>query len=463
VQKKLAENPAGPLWLFGLGSPLLLDEFSAEGRTVSVLEPRLEVIRKTLELYDFSGRIEAQTLLFRTLADLAGRPAPEKAGLLIHPPSGRARPEALIRLANYLALRDQKILPSASPRILFIGPLSGGTETFGPPLLKAARQLGLPAELLAWPEELYCLSRAVRRDSTRDAGPLFRLAASEVQKALRAFRPDLGFVLAQAPLTARSLEQLSQESECLWAFWFAEDAGIFRYAEETAPAYDLFFHIQGSLLDAEIRSWGLPRAWYLPPAADPDFFRPRPKIPPEFQSRISLMGAGYPNRRVILEGLISRWLPQSGLKPGDFKIFGSGWDGWPEPFFQFLFEKGRRVTAEECALIYAGTQVNLNIHSSVTNGFNPQSAFVNPRTFELAAAGAFQLTDSRPLLRELFTGEEVVSVSEPAELPEKIEYYLARPELREEIGRAARARVLAEHQYIHRLGRVIQCARMPAF
>ena len=43
----------------------------------------------------------------------------------------------------------------------------------------------------------------------------------------------------------------------------------------------------------------------------------------------------------------------------------------------------------------------------------------------------------------------------PAELPDLIEQYLARPEEADAIGQAARARVLAEHTYSHRLEQLL--------
>ena len=59
--------------------------------------------------------------------------------------------------------------------------------------------------------------------------------------------------------------------------------------------------------------------------------------------------------------------------------------------------------------VFNASRINLNIHSCNGEGLDPEADFVNPRTFELAACGAFQLVDERCLRPELFTDQEVAS------------------------------------------------------
>jgi spore maturation protein CgeB len=163
-----------------------------------------------------------------------------------------------------------------------------------------------------------------------------------------------------------------------------------------------------------------------------------------------------------LEGLAARYRPPGG--PAGFKIFGSGWPRTGR-LSGHLFEGGRRVSPGECALIYTGGRVNLNLHSSLRDeaAFDDSGRFLNPRAFEIAAAGGLQITDPRPLLPPLFTpGRELAVAETPDDLPGLIEHYLARPEEAEAMGRAARARVLAEHTYQHRLERLLACSGFQA-
>jgi spore maturation protein CgeB len=74
----------------------------------------------------------------------------------------------------------------------------------------------------------------------------------------------------------------------------------------------------------------------------------------------------------------------------------------------------------------------------------------NKRTFELAAVGAFQLTDT-PALSDVFDPEtEVASYGNVDDLLDKLDYYLARPELRAQMADRAHARAHASHTYEHR-------------
>jgi spore maturation protein CgeB len=452
-------------WLLGLGSPILLAELLKKTFPVYLLEPRSAVILKALAVLDVSEAIERAQLVFQTRADLGSDKAPlGRAQLIVHPPSGRVLKSYLCRLESFLAGRDQKTLSlKRDPKILIIGPFSGGSLSMGSALLKAGQALNLAIELLTFSQRSRALAQALAQThqfgSSEAAATVMSQAFKEIHVALDQGKPDLVLVLAQAPLTAETLWSLKKDSDSLWAFWFVEDYRIFHYVEEVAPLYDLFFHIQGPYMKEKIQHWGLQRAWYLPPAADPLFFRPRIQTPPEYRAQVSFMGAGYPNRRRILADLLTNYWLKSERAAEDFKIFGSGWANSEPVVTERLFEKGRRVSPEECSLIYAGSQINLNIHSSNGFGFHPDSAFVNPRTFELAASGAFQLVDRRPLLAEVFSEEEVAVLDQPEQLPEKIEYYLARPKLRQDMGAAARARVIAQHQYTHRLEAILERAQ----
>jgi spore maturation protein CgeB len=81
--------------------------------------------------------------------------------------------------------------------------------------------------------------------------------------------------------------------------------------------------------------------------------------------------------------------------------------------------------------------------------------FVNPRTFELAGMGCFQLCDRRELLPPLYSEDEAVQFGDEAELVEKIEYYMEHEGERKEVARNARRRTLKHHLYEHRVVEII--------
>lgn len=99
---------------------------------------------------------------------------------------------------------------------------------------------------------------------------------------------------------------------------------------------------------------------------------------------------------------------------------------------------------------YPHSEINFNCTSLQMKGA------VNQRVFDVPACGAFLLTDHRAQMERLFEpGSEVAVYADPQEIPDLVRHYLARPEERDRIARAARKRVLAEHTYVIRMGQLL--------
>ncbi|MDR1080515.1 MAG: glycosyltransferase [Deltaproteobacteria bacterium] len=465
--RAIPEGRAPEASLFGLGSPELARILMARTDRLLVLEPAASVARAFLSLADRSREIASGRVRLISPWSMAGGIAPPLSPLLIVHPASRRRDPAMCRaFSDMVRGRAARApAPGESPRILVVPPFWGGTLSMGPFLKKAADELGALGGLLAWPEDLVREAGGLRAagagaaDGSLSGAGIFRKCGRHLADRARGFRPHLILALAQAPLDAGGVDALKDACpDACAAFWFAEDIRRFGYVAGSASAWDLFLHIQGGIADGKLRDWGVRKAAYLPPCADADFFRPRRQASSgRFAARVSFMGAAYPNRVRILGDLAGR-LEALGLGAGGFRIFGSGWDRAPEGIRRLLFEGGRRVTADECALIFAGSDVSLNVHSGPGEGFDPESGFVNPRAFELAAAGAFQICDPRPLMEGLFTSGEICSAPSPEALPDLVMDWLARPVDRGRIGAAARRRALDAHLYRHRLAKILRLA-----
>lgn len=255
---------------------------------------------------------------------------------------------------------------------------------------------------------------------------------------------DILICMAQAPISGKTLTELRKRG-VITVLWFVEDYLRFPVWKYMAQFYDFVFTIQrGECLNA-IKAAGAGEVHYLPTACDPIVHAPAELTEKEKQrwgSPISFVGAGYHNRQQLFASLSN--MP--------FKIWGTE---WPEgrPFDRLVQEGGRRLKPEEYVKIFSATDVNINLHSSTErDGVDPFGDFLNPRTFELASTGAFQLVDHREYLAEVLEpGKEVVVFHNREDLIEKIQYYLERPEEREAIAQAGRERVHREHTYAHRL------------
>ncbi|NGZ95214.1 MAG: hypothetical protein CV089_03605 [Nitrospira sp. WS110] len=256
--------------------------------------------------------------------------------------------------------------------------------------------------------------------------------------------PDLVLAIAQAPLSLAVLQHL-QKKKFLTAMWFVENFRHLTYWQQLAAGYDYWFVIQQTECIDALKRAGATQVHYLPMAADPVIHRPITLTGDEQQeygADVSFVGAGYANRR--------RLLPQWLSKEWSFKLWGNEWNGAAD-LSSVLQRNGVRIDTDTCVKVFNATAINLNLHSSSGMGLDTHPDFVNPRTFELAACGAFQLVDERTLLSELFRSEEMVCFRSPDEVPSLIQTWLKDSAGRRAYAEAAQRRVLREHTYRHRM------------
>ncbi|GAB6038173.1 hypothetical protein JCM15519_27320 [Fundidesulfovibrio butyratiphilus] len=103
---------------------------------------------------------------------------------------------------------------------------------------------------------------------------------------------------------------------------------------------------------------------------------------------------------------------------------------------------------------YPACAVNVNATSMQMKGA------VNQRVFDIPACGGFVLTDARDQLAELFEPDRESAIyATTEELSERVRHALAHPEYRVAVTQAARQRILAQHDYTHRLTTLFKTLR----
>jgi spore maturation protein CgeB len=338
------------------------------------------------------------------------------------------------------------------PRVMVVGPIYGGSLETARSTARAVRAIGADTRFLdfssfgtGW-DALARLQVSTASRATLQARYADVLGEAVLHEAA-AWRPDLLLALAQAPLNVGVLEQL-RGAGIRTAFWFVENFRVLPYWKQVAAAYDVFFSIQREPFLGLLREAGARHAVYLPTACDRSRHVPVQLTSDEharFDADVSFAGAPYLNRRRLL------------LAVTDFapRLWGEGWD--KTELARHAADAGRRFTLPEMVRVFSGTRVNLNVHSAAhVDTLDPDPDYINPRTFELAACGAFQLVDDRTALRETFAPDEVVSFATVAELREKIAYYLAHEEERRQIAERGRRRALGEHTFEHRVAVILR-------
>lgn len=342
-------------------------------------------------------------------------------------------------------------------RIVVPIPLYGGSMPIAYHTAEAMRALGHDVHTLSFDSHyaLYDSLGSAGDNTAKLKGRFAELLSDYTVECAIAQGANLVWYTAQSPITIFGLKRL-REAGIRSALWFVEDVRRFDYWRHIAPHLDVIFTIQTGEAAAAIRDHGANSVIYLPCAANPRIHAPKSLSASDkirYGAPVSFVGAGYPNRVRLFEQ----------LNIGGLRLWGND---WPESWVTRLEEGGRRITAEESALIYNATDINLNIHSAVNGELLAHGDFVNPRTFEIAACGGFQIVNAQEPLSSLFANEELVVVNTVNDLRDAVKYYGTNAELRHNFASKAKERVLREHTYVHRMTTALNAifsAGQPAF
>jgi spore maturation protein CgeB len=108
-----------------------------------------------------------------------------------------------------------------------------------------------------------------------------------------------------------------------------------------------------------------------------------------------------------------------------------------------------RALGKDTLRILSAAKISVNTHGDFVQYGG------NIRLFEAAGVGSFQIADDLPGVREWFkVGENIVTYCDLDDLRQKVSYYLAHKNEREQIARSAQAHVYQHHTYDQRAQRV---------
>jgi spore maturation protein CgeB len=176
-------------------------------------------------------------------------------------------------------------------------------------------------------------------------------------------------------------------------------------------------------------------------ALDPETHHPVPRVL-SFAADLSLVANRLPDREARVDEFFLA--PARALPSRQFVLAGNGWQDKALPgnvrYVGHLYTRDHN--AFNCTPLAV---LNVNRDSMVRYGFSPPT-----RVFEAAGAGACVITDAWEGI-ELFLepGREVLVAANGQEVTELVNGLDVRRA--QDIGRAARTRMLAEHTYSHRV------------
>ena len=312
--------------------------------------------------------------------------------------------------------------PFAGLRILLVASFNRRYHQIGFDMARALRNLGCAvARQEDGPRWIYSIWNV----------PLER----RLDRALRRHAPDVVLVYRGERLDPAAIADLRHRSKTRWANLFPDDPHLLELSLRLAPAYDAFF-THDSYSAARHRELGHP-THYLPFGVDPVRLRPV-AVAERHRSALTFVGTRDAPRAHLLDAIADLGL----------SAWGPGWPRGPRYGNDFI-------------RALAGADIGLNVHQQVPPIGDPAryGHGANLRVFELAALGTPQLCDAKADIDALFVpGQEIVLYRDIAELREQVERMRRDPAWRASLGRAARACVLAEHTWEHRLRTLLTIA-----
>lgn len=449
-------DPKRPVLVIGIGLGYHVAELLDRGMEVAAIEFEPAIARMAAE-----GLLRGRDVLLAVGPPETIAAAPGFTGfagrvpqLLVHPPTARLYPDAVDAMTAHVF---QAALATKHLRIAIVGPMYGGSLPITEYLERGFRALGHNTLRIdnsqAWPMYKEATEGVRAKQNARRLGDMMAHYLCEWSYARVAdFAPDICIVMAQAPVDRLFPLRLARDG-VVTAFWYVENWRHLPYWRDIAPCYDIFFHIQPGEFEEQLAQAGSPCTAYIQTGCDPGIHQPAVLTgaeQAEYEADISFAGAGYHNRVELFKGLADY----------RFKIWGVGWNA--RELAHLVCDPETRFTPERFAKIVAGSKINLNLHSStVHDSVDPACDAINPRVFEIAACGGFQLCDPCKGLDTLFDFDSELPVyRDIGELRAKIAHFLEHPEERAACAARARARVLAEHTYKHRaqqmLGTIIE-------
>lgn len=295
-------------------------------------------------------------------------------------------------------------------------------------------------------------------DNIRDQVVHFTVARpyDDVIAIAKQFQPDVVIVLDGVQMFSAEQMEALRALGIRTAAWFVDDPYYTDMTMTRAFHYDIVFTIELSCYRL-YSDMGHGNVHYMPLGVQPQLYQPV-RVEPKYESDICFIGTAFWNRAHFFDEVIPL------MRNRKFRIIGLWWERMRHyRKMRSAIWLNQWLLPEETAKYYNGAKIVVNLHRSsddMTYNRNSQhipALSVNPRTFEIAACGAFQLSDVREdMHRFLEPGREIETFTSLHEFVDKANAYLENNEARHAIALAGLKRTMEEHTFRRRIADMLR-------
>lgn len=220
-------------------------------------------------------------------------------------------------------------------------------------------------------------------------------------------------------------------------------SGFSIYPGADLTEYDGFMvNSEGAI--PELKALGAKRVQAVHWGIDPEFFEP---VPMDEDIDLFFYGFGEEYREEWIDNMILK--PKNKLKDAHFVLGGKNFrkelDGT---------ERIENIPYNLLKFYHLRSKINLNITRELHRTVYASSS---ARIFEMAALGKVIVSNPYEGMEQWFIpGKEILMVHSAEEAIRTYQELLSKPEMRKEIGEKARARVLDQHTYNHRVKELLE-------
>lgn len=337
-------------------------------------------------------------------------------------------------------------MPRTRPlRMVFSGDFWVGAGGFG--LAGGFRKLG-------WAVHEVDLSRlfgglgnsiAVRGARRLLAPTLTEVFETDLRNAIKSVRPDV-FLSMKGTRISRTMLKWLKERGVLTALFYPDfhfdHPGV---SLDSLGDYDLIFTSKTFHVDWLGERFGRDKIFYVPHGYSDDVHWPVLGDVAEADYTVDLqhVGAHSVYKQTWLESLRSACADQS------LRVYGARWNRAVKKASLRGIDVGESLYG--CAYSMALQDARINISVLMGPHASGWQDNVSQRTFEIPACRGFMLHIDNDEVREFFKpGVEIDVFKSPEELADKVRFYLARPELRQQMIERAYQRCVPAYGYAAR-------------